>query len=91
MRFIWMGGVMSFQINMYTENTFKRFQYFGAIMKINETIQYIATDKNGDVYGFSSKPRCNNSFWEDGCSHKTMFLGVIRYTGDWQDSLMEVN
>ena len=66
------------------------FNYYGISLKINEDIRYIATDENGEVYGFTSRPIGNSSYWSDGNPHRSLFLGIAYFKGEWSDSLVEV-
>lgn len=74
------------------EDGFKRVEYQGESLVVPENVNYIATDSNGDRYGYSHKPEIPDwiSAWRISVSTGDYhFLGVGS-SKDWRDSLVQV-
>lgn len=72
--------------------------YFGAtvMVPLGSRITYVATDGDGEVYGFCKKPCLDHGIgsdiWtNDSTSHSCTYLCKIQYEGDWKNSLLEIN
>ena len=71
-------------------SSFKKVNYFGIDFYVPEEIEYIATDKDGYIYGYIDLPieRINEWWTPEVTVH---YLGNCSYTGHWQCSLMAVD
>lgn len=69
---------------------YKKVNYFGIDFYVHEEVEYIATDKDGSIYGYIELPIERVNEWEtpDVIAH---YLGNCSYTGHWQWSLMIVD
>lgn len=77
------------------EEGFKRVQYQGESLDVPEFVNYIATDSNGDRYGYSHKPEVPDFVYAWRTPYE--FINVADYwyleEGDsrnWRDSLVQV-
>lgn len=74
----------------YTKTT-KYVDYFGFGFSIPISIKYIATDGNGEIYGYSEKPYLSDHWFEFQTTNKFMELGKFLLEGqDWRETLREV-
>ena len=73
--------------------------YFGSIIMvpIGKGITHLATDGDGEVFGFRSEPiysRDSSEIWTTDDTHHASFgsvyLTTIKYEGDWKDSLLTI-
>ena len=74
------------------EDGFKRVEYQGETLDVPEFVNYIATDSDGDRYGYSHKPEIPDWIpaWRISVSTGDyIFLGVGS-SKDWRFSLTEV-
>ena len=69
---------------------YKTVQYFEHTLKVPDNVLCLATDENGELYGYCEDvPIDYRSSWSnDSC--KYTYFGKITYTGDWKQSLQEV-
>ena len=71
-------------------NNYKKVNYFGIDFYVDEEIKYIATDKDGSIYGYIELPvERVNEWWAPEVSPP--YFGNCSYTGHWQCSLMAVD
>ena len=73
-----------------------RVKYCGAWIDIpnNTKLQYIATDRSGEVWGFIDKPilLLESGVWfECREAREGAMLGNVSYEGNWVDSLVELS
>lgn len=66
--------------------------YYGLILTISERIKYIATDDDGCIHGYYSKPQLSQygTGWYASGSILSTFLGIIKFEGDCDESLMKI-
>jgi hypothetical protein len=84
---------MSFEITDFTTDqpSFRKVNYFGIILQVPIEKYYIATDENGDIYAYSSKPWLGDTYWRGGSfGADVKYLGDVAFEGDWKESLMEI-
>ena len=80
-----------FKVIRYEKNEGRpvdRIEYFGEVLYVFSDHKYIATDKSGKVFSFKEKPVVveeNKEWWSDQPYYQ---LGLIKYQGDWRDSLV---
>ena len=80
-----------FQILRFTERSYKSFNYFGINLKLPNRIKYIATDSDGEVYGYYRTPYNDSNSWGTADEDDVyLFLGTIEFKGDFKHSLVEV-
>lgn len=73
------------------ESCYKTVNYFGLSLTVPKNIDYIATNSNGNVYGYFREPERCSEFWD---SHYDGFPKVILATVnlhglDWKETLRE--
>jgi len=59
-------------------------------LEIPECIKWIATNENGEVFGFTNKPILNNCSlgWEStNKNHNPMRINLKPHEGGWEESL----
>ena len=70
---------------------FKEVTYFRKIFTVPKDIAWIATDSDGYIYGYESKPtkpHIINNYWASYGDE--FYIGQCTFQGNWEDSLMEV-
>ena len=73
----------------------KEVKYFGEVVKVGNYIRYLATDSNGEVYGFTHKPEICGYAWALPYGTPLETGGYV-YLNDngplfgWKTSLVEV-
>lgn len=79
-----------FSLSYLTEE--KCVNYFGKLLVVPEKCKYLATDLDGSVWAWLEKPkRYSECFYSEYASAIRMFyIGYVDYTGNWKDSLMEI-
>ena len=70
-------------------------EYFGTTLKIPDTINYIAADADGEIYGYTTiRPPIYHSTdgrWiRDGYGEHEYLGKLVLRSGDWRDTLQEV-
>ena len=70
----------------------KEVVYFGETFNIPREVKYIATDCDGEIYGYILDPSLSWNKWilNDRDSNKAYILGNCTFQGNWEDSLMVV-
>jgi hypothetical protein len=73
----------------------KTLDYYGEIIQIPSQCKFVATDENGEVWAFTSKPEVNNDgrWWSDGYTLSDFYyVGDIELPPDvdCKDSLQEI-
>lgn len=74
-------------------NEFKEVSYFGHAVHVPHTIQYIATDKSGKLYGFELEPVADQGleFWDNPTGDDMYEIGHVDLEGkDWTSTLKSV-
>ena len=68
---------------------YKKVNYFGIDFYVPEEVEYIATDKDGNIYGYVDIDLPIERI-DDWCAPEVSpyYLGNCSYTGHWQCSLM---
>ena len=88
----------NFNLNLYRRNGFeiikfiteyKTVVYFGIELEVPKSIEYIATNYNGDVVGFVERPKIDNTY-NQFVSSELIYIGTVKYIWDWKDSLLKV-
>lgn len=77
------------------EEGFKRVQYQGESLDVPEFVNYIATDSNGECYGYSHKPEVLEFVYAWRTPYALLNIADYWYLGetcgqDWRYSLTEV-
>lgn len=70
----------------------KSVNYCGLYLYIPDRINYMATDKDGTVFGYSSKPilEASGNMWVNTDYFDGVKLVFVKYEGDWRQSLQQV-
>jgi hypothetical protein len=86
-------------LHSFSENTVL-VNYFGLSIKVNLDVFYIATNRDGSIYGFNIKPIIKNgrSHWmitkeeEEASDDQVLIilLGTSVFEGDWMNSLYTI-
>ena len=80
----------NFATNLQGVCGYKTVQYFEHTLKVPDNVSWLATDEDGDLYGYCGDiPEAYRSTWSNNSCQYT-YLGKIQYTGDWEQSLEEV-
>jgi hypothetical protein len=68
--------------------------YFNIVLQVFIKYKYIATDKDGRVYAYKSKPKIDTAMkiWvRSGDENpEAKLMGYIEYEGDWKESLLKI-
>jgi len=68
----------------------KNIRYFGIDMTVRESVKFLATDEDGEVYGFDMKPTTKATFWHVS-EYAYDFVADVDLEGmDWKDTLVEL-
>ena len=83
---------MTFKIEKIDAEVNKDVDYFGITCKINRITDWLATDDNGELYGYQYEPFFDPYLkeWQSSDTDDiVIFMGNVEYTGSCEDSLME--
>ena len=73
----------------------KEVEYFSLTLTVPKTVNYIATDEDGDVYGLSHKPHIYRNFWRrddsDFYNSIEVWVATVDLEGmDFKDTLVKL-
>jgi hypothetical protein len=77
-------------------DTHKIVKYFTSQLTVPTWVTYIATDSNGNVFGYRHKPvvSSNGPEWVYGIQRDAQTLSIsighVKFRGEWKDSLKKV-
>lgn len=66
-------------------------QYFKYKIEVPIWAKYLATDFDGKVYAYKSRPSAGYKEWVADSVHSPVEIMTMSYEGDWKDSLVMVN
>ena len=66
--------------------------YYGVSYTVTDSVNYMATDKDGTVVGYCSKPKHipDLNMWVNTDYVDAVKIGVVEFEGDWRQSLQQV-
>jgi hypothetical protein len=84
--------VPEFKIVTLKQNFTKPVLYYGILFTVPKNINYMATDKDGTVFGYSTKPilEGGGNMWVNTDFIDGVEIGVVEFEGDWRQSLQQV-
>jgi hypothetical protein len=85
--------VPEFKIVNVKQNFIKPVLYYGTLFTVPKNINYMATDKDGNVFGYYSKPTklgADVNMWINNDYCDAVKIGVVEFEGDWRQSLQQV-
>jgi hypothetical protein len=83
--------VPNFKPSFILERYTKLFDYFGLPLSIPDGILWLATDKDGTLYGYFNEPYCAGQGVWDNYDDEKVKIAKIQIIGDWKQSKIEVN
>jgi hypothetical protein len=84
--------VPEFKIVTLKQNFIKPVLYYGTLFTVPKNINYMATDKDSNVFGYYSKPKlgADLNMWVNVDYCDAVKIGVVEFEGDWRQSLQQV-
>jgi hypothetical protein len=84
--------VPEFKIVTLKPNFIKPVLYYGTLFTVPKNINYMATDKDGTVFGYSTKPilEADGNIWVNTDYTDGVEISVVEFEGDWCQSLQQV-
>lgn len=84
--------VPEFKIVTLKQSFTKPVLYYGTLFTVPDRITYMATDKDGTVFGYSTKPilEAGGNMWVNTDYTDDLEIGVVEFKGDWRQSLQQV-
>lgn len=71
------------------ERSYKTVNYFGTELQIPSFAQYIATDRDGEVWCYDEQPQCMNHQWVSDSLNVLTIANVNLHGLDWKETLRE--
>ena len=84
---------MSFEVIQLVDESFpvKEVNYFGVILQVPEEHKFIATDRCGEVFSYVHKPVKGNVLFKAAeLGQDFSRLGQVEFSGNWEESLVQV-
>ena len=66
------------------------YNYFGTAITCPKWVKFLATAENGYIYGFPYKPTLGDREWYTADFSCMERLGLVKFGGDWKESLVEI-
>jgi hypothetical protein len=84
--------IPAFKLVTLKQRCIKHVRYYGLDLYIPNRINYMATDKEGTVFGYSTKPIFESvgNEWVNTDYSDAVELCVVEFEGDWRQSLQQV-
>jgi hypothetical protein len=84
--------VPDFKIVNVKQRFVKIVLYYGVSYTVTDSVNYMATDKDGNVFGYYSKPKlgADVNMWVNVDYCDAVKIGVVEFEGDWRQSLHQV-
>lgn len=84
--------VPEFKIVHLKQSFTKPVLYYGTLFTVPKNINYMATDKDGTVFGYSTKPilEAGGNMWVNTDYFDGVEIGVVEFEGDWRQSLQQI-
>ena len=84
--------VPDFKIVNVKQRFVKIVLYYGVSYTVTDSVNYMATDKDGNVFGYYSKPKlgADVNMWVNVDYCDAVKIGVVEFEGDWRQSLQQV-
>jgi hypothetical protein len=84
--------VPEFKIVTLKQNFTKPVLYYGTLFTVTDSVNYMATDKDGTVFGYSTKPilEGGGNMWVNTDFIDGVEISVVEFEGDWRQSLQQV-
>ncbi len=84
--------VPEFKIVTLKQSFTKPVLYYGTLFTVPKNINYMATDKDGTVFGYSTKPilEGGGNMWVNTDFIDGVKIGVVEFEGDWRQSLQQI-
>jgi hypothetical protein len=84
--------VPDFKIVNVKQRFVKIVLYYGVSYTVTDSVNYMATDKDGNVFGYYSKPilEAGGNMWVNTDYFDAVKICVVEFEGDWRQSLQQV-